>query len=180
MLSRVTNDVDTLSHTLERTLSSVVTAVVMIVGIPIMMFTINWQLTLISLLQIPLAFIIVFVVVKNNQKYFVRQQKYLGQINGYIEEQYSAHNVIKAFNGEEKSQAEFDKINNKLQSTAHKAQFFSNLMHPIIHFISNFIYVLICIVGGYIAIQKNSPQFLATISTFMTYTKLFSSWIPLS
>ncbi|MBQ8792175.1 MAG: ABC transporter ATP-binding protein [Clostridia bacterium] len=98
VLSRVTNDIDTVSNTLERTLSSIVTAIIMIIGIPIVMLTINWQLTLISLLQIPLAFIVVFIVVKNNQKYFVRQQKYLGEINGYIEEQYSAHTVIKAFN----------------------------------------------------------------------------------
>ena len=174
VLSRVTNDIDTVSNTLERTLSSIVTAIIMIIGIPIVMLTINWQLTLISLLQIPLAFIVVFIVVKNNQKYFVRQQKYLGEINGYIEEQYSAHTVIKAFNGEEKSQQEFDKLNGKLRSTAHKAQFFSNVMHPIVNFISNLIYVLICLVGASIAIKTNNPNFLATIGTFMTYTKLFN------
>lgn len=174
VLSRVTNDVDTVSNTLDRTLSSIVTAIVMIVGIPIVMFTINWQLTLISLLQIPLAFVVVLIVVKSNQKYFSKQQKYLGQINGYIEEQYSAHNVIKAFNGEEKSQQGFDEINNNLKKTAHKAQFFSNIMHPIILFISNFIYVLICLVGASIAINTNNPIFLSTISTFMIYTKLFN------
>ncbi|MBE7073728.1 MAG: ABC transporter ATP-binding protein [Clostridiales bacterium] len=174
VLSRVTNDIDIVASTLERTLSSIVTAVVMIIGIPIIMLTINWQLTLISLLQIPLSLTIVIIVVKNNQKHFIRQQKYLGEINGYIEEQYSAHNVIKAFNGEEKAQEEFEKINKKLQKTAHKAQFFSNIMHPIVNLISNLIYVLICLVGAYIAIQSNDPKFLATIGTFMTYTKLFN------
>ena len=95
VLSRVTNDVDTVGNTLERTLSSLVTSLVMIIGIPIVMFTINWQLTLISLCQIPLALIIVLIVVKFNQKYFIRQQKFLGDINGYIEENYSAHNVVR-------------------------------------------------------------------------------------
>ena len=174
VLSRVTNDIDTVGMTLERIMSSLVTSVVTIVGIPIVMFTISWQLTLISLLQIPLALLIVFLVVKFNQKYFVRQQKYLGDINGYIEEHYSAHTVIKAFNGEEKAQEEFDVINSKLRSSSMKAQFFSGLMHPIVNFASNVIYVLICLVGGWIAISTNNIAFLATIITFLTYSKLFN------
>ena len=174
VLSRVTNDIDTVGMTLERIMSSLVTSMVTIIGIPIVMFTISWQLTLISLLQIPLALLIVFLVVKFNQKYFVRQQKYLGDINGYIEEHYSAHTVIKAFNGEEKAQEEFDAINNKLRSSSMKAQFFSGLMHPIVNFASNVIYVLICLVGGWIAISTNNIAFLATIITFLTYSKLFN------
>ena len=174
ILSRVTNDVDTVGNTLERTLSSLVTSIVMIVGIPIVMFTINWQLTLISLCQIPLALIIVLLVVKFNQKYFIRQQKYLGDINGYIEENYSAHNVVKAFNGEEKAQKQFEQINKNLKNSSQKAQFFSGLMHPIVNFTSNLIYVLICLVGAHIAITTNDVKFLATIITFMTYSKLFN------
>ncbi len=174
VLSRVTNDIDTVGMTLERIMSSLVTSMVTIIGIPIVMFTISWQLTLISLLQIPLALLIVFLVVKFNQKYFVRQQKYLGDINGYIEEHYSAHIVIKAFNGEEKAQEEFDAINSKLRSSSMKAQFFSGLMHPIVNFASNVIYVLICLVGGWIAISTNNIAFLATIITFLTYSKLFN------
>ena len=174
VLSRVTNDIDTVGMTLERIMSSLVTSMVTIIGIPIVMFTISWQLTFISLLQIPLALFIVFLVVKFNQKYFVRQQKYLGEINGYIEERYSAHTVIKAFNGEEKAQQEFDAINNKLRSSSMKAQFFSGLMHPIVNFASNIIYVLICLVGGWIAISTNNIAFLATIITFLTYSKLFN------
>lgn len=174
VLSRVTNDVDTVGNTLERTLSSLVTSTVTIIGIPIVMFTISWQLTLISLLQIPLAFIIVFLVVKFNQKYFIKQQKYLGSINGYVEEQFSAHNVIKAFNGEEKSQLEFNRINTTLKSSSKNAQFFSGLMHPIVNFTSNIIYALICLVGASIAISTNNMAFLATIITFMTYSKLFN------
>lgn len=174
VLSRVTNDIDTVGMTLERIMSSLVTSMVTIIGIPVVMFTISWQLTLISLLQIPLALLIVFLVVKFNQKYFVRQQKYLGDINGYIEEHYSAHTVIKAFNGEEKAQEEFDAINSKLRSSSMKAQFFSGLMHPIVNFASNVIYVLICLVGGWIAISTNNIAFLATIITFLIYSKLFN------
>ena len=174
VLSRVTNDVDTVGSTLERTLSSLVTSTVTIIGIPIAMFTISWQLTLISLLQIPLALIIVFLVVKFNQKYFIRQQKLLGDVNGYIEENFSAHHVVKAFNGEERAQNTFDEINNKLKVSSRKAQFFSGLMMPVVNFTSNIIYVLICLVGAYIAISTNNMAFLATIITFMTYTKLFN------
>lgn len=174
VLSRVTNDVDTVGQTLDSSLAAMVTAVVKIVGIPIVMFTINWQLTLIALAQIPLAMLVVVFVVKKNQKHFVRQQKYLGEINGYIEEQYSAHNVIKAFNGEARSQEGFNKINKALCKTTQKAQFYSNLMHPIVNFISNLVYVVICLVGGWIAISTNNPKFLATISIFMTYSKQFN------
>lgn len=174
VLSRVTNDVDTVGNTLERTLSSLVTSSVTIIGIPIVMFTISWQLTLISLLQIPLALLVVFLVVKFNQKYFIKQQKYLGDVNGYIEENFSAHNVVKAFNGEEKAQQTFDSINNNLKVVSRKAQFFSGLMMPIVNFTSNIIYVLICLVGASIAIKTNNMAFLATIITFMTYSKLFN------
>ena len=137
VLSRVTNDVDTVGQTLDRTLASIVSAVVTIIGIPVIMFIMNWQLTLISLAQIPLSLIVVLVIVKRNQKHFVKQQKYLGDINGYVEEHYSAHSVIKAFNGEEKAQQEFELINQKLRKSSQKAQFYSNLMHPIMNFISN-------------------------------------------
>lgn len=174
ILSRVTNDIDTVGNTLERTLSTLVTSLVMIIGIPVVMFTISWQLTLISLCQIPLALIIVLLVVKFNQKYFIRQQKYLGDINGYIEENYSAHNVVKAFNGEEKAQKQFELINKNLKISSQKAQFFSGLMHPVVNFTSNLIYVLICLVGAHIAISTNDVNFLATIITFMTYSKLFN------
>ena len=178
VLSRVTNDVDTVGSTLERTLSSLVTSTVTLIGIPIAMFTISWQLTLISLLQIPLALLVVILVVKFNQKYFIRQQKYLGDANGYIEENFSAHNVVKAFNGEDKAQETFDGINGKLRNVSRKAQFFSGLMMPIVNFTSNIIYVLICLVGAYIAINNNDVSFIATIITFMTYSKLFNQ--PLS
>lgn len=174
VLSRVTNDVDTVGNTLERTISSMITSIVTIISIPIIMFTISWQLTLVSLAQIPLALITVFIVVKFNQKYFVKQQKYIGDVNGYVEENFSAHNVVKVFNGEEKSFNAFNKINNNLKTTSRKAQFYSNIMHPIVNFTSNVIYVLICLVGAHIAISTNNMAFLATIITFMTYSKLLN------
>lgn len=178
VLSRVTNDVDTVGGTLERTMASLFTSLVTVIGIPIMMFTLNWQLTLISLAQIPLALIVVILVVKFNQKYFIRQQNYLGSVNGYIEENFSAHNVVKAFNGEKNAQVQFNKINIPLRNSSRKAQFFSGLMMPIVNFTSNVVYVLICIVGAYIAIKSDNPAFLATIGTFMIYSKQFNQ--PLS
>lgn len=175
LLSRMTNDIDTVATTLERTLSNVISAVVTIIGIPIIMFVICWQLTLISLLQIPLAILVAFVIVKYNQKYFVKQQTNLGKINGYIEENFSGHNVIKAFNRENKAQQEFEVINNDLKTSSRKAGFYSGLMHPIINFASNLIYVLICLVGASIAIKTSDPTFLSTISIFMIYSKQFNS-----
>ena len=174
VLSRITNDVNTVGNTLEGTLSSIVTSLVTLIGIPIAMFTISWQLTLVALLQLPIAIIVVLIVVKFNQKYFIRQQKYLGDINGYIEENFSAHTVVKAFNAEEKSFNEFDGINKVLKTSSQKAQFLSGLMFPIVNFTSNIIYVLICLVGSLIAIKTNNMAFLATIITFMTYSKLFN------
>lgn len=174
LLSRMTNDVDTVGNTLERTLSNIVSASVTIIGIPIIMFVISWQLTLVSLLQIPLALLVAFVIVKYNQKYFVKQQVDLGKINGYIEENFSGHNVVKAFNGEAKAQEEFNKINTDLKVSSRKAQFYSGLMHPIINLVSNIVYVLICLVGAYIAIKYNDASFLATITVFMIYSKLFN------
>lgn len=174
LLSRMTNDVDTVGSTLERTLSNIVSASVTILGIPIIMFIISWQLTLVSLLQIPLALLVAFIIVKYNQKYFVKQQVDLGKINGYIEENFSGHNVVKAFNGEAKAQEEFNKINTDLKVSSRKAQFYSGLMHPIINLVSNIVYVLICLVGAYIAIKHNDATFLATITVFMIYSKLFN------
>lgn len=175
LLSRMTNDVDTVASTLERTLSNITSATITIIGIPIIMFIICWQLTLVSLLQIPLAILVAFIIVKYNQKYFVKQQVDLGKINGYIEENFSGHNVIKAFNREATAQKEFDEINEGLKTSSRKAQFYSGLMYPIINFTSNIIYVLICLVGAHMAIKASDPSFLSTISIFMVYSKQFNS-----
>ena len=174
LLSRMTNDVDLIGQTLNNSLPNLITSATMIIGIPIMMFTISWELTLFSLIEIPLALGLISIIVKFSQKYFIKQQDFLGQINGHIEEIYSAHNVVKAFNGEEKAINEFDQINRKLKYTARKSQFLSALMMPSINFIGNLVYAGICIFGAWLAIKDNDLLFVTSIITFTTYIKLFN------
>lgn len=174
LLSRMTNDVDLIGQTLNNSLPNLISSLTMIIGIPVMMFTISWQLTLFSLIEIPLALGFITLIVRFSQKYFVRQQQYLGDINGHIEEIYSAHNVVKAFNGEAKALNEFDQINTKLKNSARKSQFLSALMMPSINFIGNLIYAGICIFGAWLAIQNNNLLFVTSIITFITYVKLFN------
>lgn len=174
LLSRMTNDVDLIGQTLNNSLPNLITSATMIIGIPIMMFTISWELTLFSLIEIPLALGLISIIVKFSQKYFIKQQDFLGQINGHIEEIYSAHNVVKAFNGEEKAINEFDQINRKLKYTARRSQFLSALMMPSINFIGNLVYAGICIFGAWLAIKNNDLLFVTSIITFTTYIKLFN------
>lgn len=174
ILSRMTNDIDLIGQTLSDSLSRLISALTMIIGIPVMMFTISWQLTLFSLIEIPLAFGLIMLIVKFSQKYFTRQQKYLGQINGHIEEIYSAHNIVKAFNGEQDAMEKFDAYNQKLTQSAHKSQFLSSLMMPSINFVGNLIYVGVCLLGAWIAISTNNFVFVTSIVTFITYIKLFN------
>ena len=174
LLSRMTNDVDLIGQTLNNSLPNLISSLTMIIGIPVMMFTISWQLTLFSLIEIPLALGFITLIVRFSQKYFVRQQQYLGDINGHIEEIYSAHNVVKAFNGEAKAINEFDQINTKLKNSARKSQFLSALMMPSINFIGNLIYAGICVFGAWLAIQNNNLLFVTSIITFITYVKLFN------
>ncbi len=174
VLSRMTNDVDLLGQTLNNSLSGLITSLTMIIGIPVMMFTLSWELTLFTLIEIPLAFGLIMLIVKFSQKYFVRQQKFLGDINGHIEEIYSAHNVVKAFNGEAKALSEFDDINNKLRVSARKSQFLSALMMPSINFIGNVIYAGVCVLGAWIAISSNNLLFVTSIVTFTTYIRIFN------
>ena len=174
LLSRMTNDVDLIGQTLNNSLPNLITSATMIIGIPIMMFTISWELTLFSLIEIPLALGLISIIVKFSQKYFIKQQDFLGQINGHIEEIYSAHNVVKAFNGEEKAINEFDQINRKLKYTARRSQFLSALMMPSINFIGNLVYAGICIFGAWLAIKDNDLLFVTSIITFTTYIKLFN------
>lgn len=174
VLSRMTNDVDLLGQTLNNSLSGLITSLTMIIGIPVMMFTLSWELTLFTLIEIPLAFGLIMLIVKFSQKYFVRQQKFLGDINGHIEEIYSAHNVVKAFNGEAKALSEFDEINNKLRVSARKSQFLSALMMPSINFIGNVIYAGVCVLGAWIAISSNNLLFVTSIVTFTTYIRIFN------
>ena len=154
ILSRVTNDVDTLSQSLDQSISHLLTSITTLIGVVVMMLTISPLMTLVTLVIVPIALFMMSFIMKHSQKYFLNQQKYLGYINGTIEEAYSGHTVIKLFNGEEKTIEDFNKTNEKLYNSAWRAQFFSGMMHPIMNFIGNIGYVLISILGGYLVIQN--------------------------
>lgn len=176
-LSRVTNDVDTLGQSLANSLSSAISSVTMIIGAVIMMFVNSWLLTLVILAIMPISIGLVLLIVKFSQKHFVKQQDDLGEINGQIEEIYSAHNVVTVFSGERKAQKKFDKTNLGLFKSSFKANFLSSLMQPMMNFIGNLSYVVICLLGGYIAIKNGDPIFAATIVTFVTYMRIFNNQV---
>ncbi len=171
VLSRVTNDVDTMSQNLDQSVTQVVSSMTLLIGILVMMFSINVTMTLITLLIIPLALFLITFVVKHSQKYFLAQQEYLGHVNGQVEEVYGGHDIVSMFNREQKSLEEFRVNNNVLYRTAWKSQFFSSLMHPIITFIGNIGYVLVSILGGYMVI-KNRIE-VGDILSFTQYTRQF-------
>jgi ATP-binding cassette subfamily B multidrug efflux pump len=172
VLSRITNDVDTVSQTLNQSLSQIVTSVVTVVGVLIMMLSISWQMTLIALLIIPISMVVITLVVRQSQKYFLQQQDYLGHINGHVEEMFGGHLVMKAFNGEAKSVARFEGLNNVLYSAAWKSQFLSGLMFPVMNFVGNLGYVAICILGGYLATQNAIT--VGDIQAFIQYVRSFT------
>ncbi|MDR2537074.1 MAG: ABC transporter ATP-binding protein/permease [Treponema sp.] len=171
ILSRITNDVDTLSQTLNQSLSQIITSLTSLVGIIIMMFSISWQLTLGALLVIPISMIAVTFLVKKTQKHFVNQQKFLGSVNGHVEEMFGSHVVVKAFNGEADSVKTFDEYNNALYNSAWKANFLSGLMMPITGFIGNIAYVAICVVGGYFTVS--GLMTVGDIQAFIQYVRSF-------
>jgi ATP-binding cassette subfamily B protein len=172
VLSRITNDVDTVSQTLNQSLSQIITSVVTVVGVLIMMLTISWQMTLVALLIIPLSMGIVLLVVRQSQKYFTQQQEYLGHVNGHVEEMFGGHLVMKAFNGEAESVKQFEGLNDTLYSSAWKSQFLSGLMMPVMRFVGNLGYVFISILGGYLAIQKAIT--VGDIQAFIQYVQSFT------
>ncbi|AKN29657.1 multidrug ABC transporter ATP-binding protein [Clostridium carboxidivorans P7] len=172
VLSRVTNDVDTLSQTLNQSLGQIITSVTTVIGVLVMMLTISWQLTLVALVMIPLSFLLIMFIVKNSQKFFKQQQDYLGNVNGHIEEMYSGHLVMKAFNGEKKSVEKFDKLNSSLFSSAWKSQFLTSIMMPLMNFVGNLGYVGVCILGGYLA-AKGSIS-VGDIQAFIQYVRQFT------
>ena len=172
VLSRITNDVDTISQTLNQSLSQIITSTVTVLGILAMMFSISWQMSLVALLVLPLAGGVITLIAKSSQKQFLRQQTQLGELNGHIEEMYGGHQVMRIFNGKKKSIAKFSKINNRLQESAWKAQFFSGLIHPIINFISNIGYVAMTILGGWLAI--NGRLKIGDIQAFIQYVDQFN------
>ena len=172
ILSRVTNDVDTVSHSFNQSLTQVVTAVTTIVGILIMMIIISWQLTLVAVIVLPLGFLLARLIIKKSQKYFFNHQVSLGEINGHIEEMFSGHTIVKAFNGEQKSISTFRKINNKLYNNAWKSQFFSGLLHPIMNFLDNAGFVAVSVLGGWFAIRGKMT--IGSIQAFIQYLNQFS------
>ena len=176
VLSRVTNDVDTIGINMSNNITSLVANITLFIGSIIMMFVTNWIMALTAILSSILGFIFSFFLLKISQKYFVQRQKELGNLNGHIEEIYSGHNVVKAYNGEKEAIEEFDKINDKLYTCNRMSQFLSGIMQPIMGFIGNFGYVAVCVVGA-ILVMNNMTTF-GTIVAFMIYIRLFTN--PLS
>ena len=172
ILSRVTNDVDTLQQGLNQSITQLITSVTSIVGVLVMMLSINVWMTLCALLILPLSMVIISQVMKRSQKFFQRQQKYLGEVNGQIEEVYGGHNIIKAFNKEEDVVATFEETNKKLYDSAWKSQFFSGMMQPIMQFIGNLGYVMVALLGG-IFVIKGSIE-VGDIQSFFQYIRNFT------
>ena len=172
VLSRLTNDVDTVSQSLNQSLTQIISSITQLIGILIMMFSINWKMSLVALCIVPLSALVILLVVKHSQKYFKQQQDYLGHVNGHIEEMYSSHVIVRAFNGEERNEKAFSKYNDNLYRSAWKSQFLSGLMQPIMIFISNIGFVAICILGGWLAVQGVIT--VGDIQAFTQYVRQFT------
>lgn len=172
VLSRITNDVDTVNQTLNQSMTQIITSFTTVVGVLAMMISISGVMTLVALGIIPLSMILVMLIVKQSQKFFKEQQKLLGNVNGHIEEMYSGHLIIKAFNGEAKSIAKFDEYNNALYKTSWKAQFLSSIMMPMINIVGNIGYVAVCVLGGSLA-AKNAIE-VGDIQAFIQYVRNFT------
>jgi len=172
ILSRATNDVDNISTTLQQSITQLITSVVTIVGVIVMMLTISPWLTLITIITLPLSVLVVKGVASRSQKYFKGQQKSLGDLNGHVEEMYTGHKIVKAFGREEQSMKDFDEINDKLYHSGWKAQFLSGLIMPLMSFVSNIGYVLVCVVGGIFV--TNGRISIGDVQAFIQYTRQFS------
>ena len=172
VLSRVTNDVDTLGQSLNQSATQMITSVATLIGVLIMMLSISPLMTLATLVILPISMILISVVMKHSQKYFRGQQEYLGNVNGQVEEIYSGHNIIKGFNKEEEVIREFDATNHKLYDSAWKSQFFSGMMMPVMQFIGNLGYVVVAILGGFLTIKKTIE--VGDIQSFIQYVRNFT------
>lgn len=176
VLSRVTNDVDTIGQSLNQSIGTLVSAVALLVGSLFMMFTTNSLMALTAVLSSLIGFVLMMIIMGSSQKYFTRQQKHLGEINGHIEEIYAGHTVVKAYNGEEQAKSAFKEMNHNLRDSGFKAQCLSGLMMPIMGFIGNFSYVAVCVVGAMLTL--NGTISFGVIVAFMMYVRLFTQ--PLS
>ena len=171
VLSRVTNDVDLVSQTLNQSLTQLISSAATVLGVLVMMLTISVPLTLVTFLILPLSFSLIMFIVKRSQKHFKNQQEYLGHLNGHIEEIYSGHNVVQAFNGEQDAAQKFNKLNEELYGSAWKSQFLSGLMMPVMTSVGNIGYVVVCILGGYLAIHGSIT--VGDIQAFIQYVRYF-------
>ncbi len=176
ILSRVTNDIDTIGQTLNQSLGQLVTSISLFIGSLIMMFYTNIPMAFSAILSTVIGFGLMITIIKKSQKYFGQQQKSLGELNGHVEEIFTGHNIVKAFNGEESAIEEFNQINDTLFDSAWKSQYISGLMMPLMSFIGNFGYVVVCVVGAYLAF--NDQITFGVIVAFMMYIRLFTQ--PLS
>lgn len=175
VLSRITNDVDNISSNFASTISQILNSVVNVVGVLAIMLSISVKLTLIALLTIPLTTVAAIFVVNKSQKYFKDNQKYLGDVNGHIEEMYAGHLLVKTYNYEDESIKQFDELNDKLRIAGHKSQFMSVILHPITGFLGNVTYVIVCLVGGFEVI--NGRIAIGDIQSLITYTKRLNQYI---
>lgn len=176
ILSRITNDVDMIGHNLNDSLSTMVTSITFLLGSIIMMFTTNWVMALAAILSSLIGFVLIFIILGKSQKYFNARQEEIGNLNGYIEEIYSGHNVVKVYNGTEEAIEEFSNLNNKLYNANKKAIFLSGLMQPIMGFVGNLGYVAVCITGALLVLNNHIT--FGVIVAFMIYVRLFTN--PLS
>ena len=172
VMSRVTNDVDTVNQTLSQSMTQILTSVVTVIGVLVMMISINWAMTLVSLLVLPLSGIFVATVVRRSQVYYKQQQNYLGHVNGHVEEMFGGHRVVKAFNGEAQSIEKFEGLNTTLYSVAWKSQFLSGLMMPMMQFIGNVGYVAVVIMGGWLTVRQAIT--VGDIQAFIQYVRSFN------
>lgn len=173
VLSRITNDVDIIAHNLNSSISTLVTSITLFIGSITMMLITNWIMALTAILSTILGFFFMFKILNKSQKYFIQKQEELGNLNGYIEEMYSGHNVVKAYNGTKDVIKEFETLNSKLYEANRKSQFLSGLMHPIMGFIGNFGYVMVCIVGA--LLTMNDVISFGVIVAFMIYIRMFTN-----
>ncbi|MDD5486310.1 MAG: ABC transporter ATP-binding protein [Dehalococcoidales bacterium] len=176
VLSHVTNDVDLISNTLNQSMFQIITSITTVIGVLVMMLTISWIMTLVAIVMVPVSMLLISFVVKKSQVFFRRQQDYLGHVNGHVEEMYSGHKVMRAFNGEEKSIKKFDGLNNELYKAAWKSQFLSGIMMPLMMFVGNLGYVAVSILGAYLVIL--GTILVGDILAFIQYVRSFNQ--PLS
>ena len=176
MLSIVTNDVDTVAQNMNQSLTTLVTSITLLIGSILMMFITNWAMAITAIISSVLGFSLVFVILTKSQKYFTQRQEELGKMNGHIEEVYSGHNVVKAYNGMKEAKKEFDNLNEKLYVCNKKSQFLSGLMGPIMGFVGNLGYVAVCVVGSILVVDDIIS--FGTIVAFMIYVRMFTN--PLS